>query len=75
MRIAIASRSIEAPRAARRARSQTPTRPADVCGTAQNTPDDFLLTETKREDIRSDPGWNSGKYFSNADVIDGFVHI
>ena len=46
-------------------------RAAPIAGTAQNTPHDFLLAETMREAIWSDPGWNSGEYTSNTDVEAG----
>jgi homoserine O-acetyltransferase/O-succinyltransferase len=46
-------------------------RAAPIAGTAQNTPHDFLLAETMREAIWSDPGWNGGDYASNADVEAG----
>lgn len=48
-------------------------RAAPIAGTAQNTPGDFLLAETMREALRSDPGWNGGEYSTNADVRDGLV--
>lgn len=46
-------------------------RAAPIAGTAQNTPHDFLFTETLNEQIWSDPGWNAGEYGSNAEVVDG----
>lgn len=46
-------------------------RAAPIAGTAQNTPHDFLIAETMREAIISDPGWNGGEYGSNEDVVDG----
>ncbi len=46
-------------------------RAAPIAGTAQNTPHDFLLAETMREAICSDPGWNGGEYASNTDVEAG----
>ena len=36
-------------------------RAAPIAGTAQNTPHDFLFTETLNEAIWSDPGWNGGE--------------
>jgi len=48
-------------------------RAAPIAGTAQNTPHDFLLAETMREAIMSDPGWNGGEYASNADVAAGLI--
>lgn len=46
-------------------------RAAPIAGTAQNTPHDFLYTESLMEQIWSDPGWNGGEYKSNEDVVDG----
>jgi homoserine O-acetyltransferase/O-succinyltransferase len=46
-------------------------RAAPIAGTAQNTPHDFLYTETLNEQLWSDPGWDGGEYKSNADVADG----
>ncbi len=46
-------------------------RAAPIAGTAQNTPHDFLFTETLNEAIWSDPGWNGGEYQSNEDVVEG----
>lgn len=46
-------------------------RAAPIAGTAQNTPHDFLFTNTLLEAITSDPGWNGGEYASSADVADG----
>ena len=46
-------------------------RAAPIAGTAQNTPHDFLFTETLNEAIWSDPGWKGGEYTSNEDVADG----
>jgi len=46
-------------------------RAAPIAGTAQNTPHDYLFTETLNEAIWSDPGWNGGAYASNAEVADG----
>ena len=48
-------------------------RAAPIAGTAQNTPDDYLIAETMREAIMSDPGFNGGEYASNEDVHDGLV--
>lgn len=48
-------------------------RAAPIAGTAQNTPHDFLLAETMREAICSDPGWNGGEYASNTDVVAGLT--
>ncbi len=48
-------------------------RAAPLAGTAQNTPDDYLIAETTREAIMSDPGWNNGDYASNENVRDGLV--
>ena len=46
-------------------------RAAPIAGTAQNTPHDFLFTQTLMDAITSDPGWNGGEYSSPADVADG----
>lgn len=46
-------------------------RAAPIAGTAQNTPHDFLFTETLMDAIRSDPGWNGGEYDSNQAVSGG----
>lgn len=46
-------------------------RAAPIAGTAQNTPHDFLFTQTLMDAITSDPGWNGGSYSSPADVADG----
>lgn len=46
-------------------------RAAPIAGTAQNTPHDFLFTQTLMDAITSDPGWAGGEYASNADVVDG----
>jgi homoserine O-acetyltransferase len=48
-------------------------RAAPIAGTARNTPDDYLIAETIREAIMSDPGWNGGEYASNEQVRDGLV--
>ena len=37
-------------------------RAAPIAGTAQNTPHDFLFTQTLMDAITSDPGWNGGEY-------------
>jgi homoserine O-acetyltransferase/O-succinyltransferase len=46
-------------------------RAAPIAGTAQNTPHDFLFTETLMDAITSDPGWNGGEYGSPAEVTAG----
>ncbi|QDO87488.1 alpha/beta fold hydrolase [Ornithinimicrobium ciconiae] len=46
-------------------------RAAPIAGTAQNTPHDFLFTQTLVDAITSDPGFNGGDYASHADVVDG----
>lgn len=46
-------------------------RAAPIAGTAQNTPHDFLYTQTLMDAITSDPGWKGGEYSSNTDVADG----
>lgn len=46
-------------------------RAAPIAGTAQNTPHDFLFTQTLIEAITSDPGFNGGEYSSHTDVTDG----
>lgn len=46
-------------------------RAAPIAGTAQNTPHDFLFTQTLLDAITSDPGWNGGEYTSAAEVADG----
>lgn len=48
-------------------------RAAPIAGTAQNTPHDFLIAETMREAIMSDPGWKGGEYESNSEVLDGLT--
>lgn len=48
-------------------------RAAPIAGTAQNTPGDFLLAQTMREAIQSDPGWNGGEYTSSEQVADGLI--
>jgi homoserine O-acetyltransferase len=46
-------------------------RAAAIAGTAQNTPHDFLFTETLNEQIWSDDGWQGGEYSSNTEVVNG----
>lgn len=46
-------------------------RAAAIAGTAQNTPHDFLFTQTLNEAIESDPGFAGGEYTSHTDVADG----
>jgi homoserine O-acetyltransferase/O-succinyltransferase len=46
-------------------------RAAPIAGTAQNTPHDFLFTETLMDAITSDPGWNGGEYGSPGEVTAG----
>ncbi|QIK65351.1 alpha/beta fold hydrolase [Nocardioides sp. HDW12B] len=46
-------------------------RAAPIAGTAQNTPHDFLFTQTLMDAITSDPAWAGGRYTSHADVADG----
>lgn len=46
-------------------------RAAPIAGTAQNTPHDFLFTQTLMDAITSDPGWNAGEYGSATEVADG----
>ncbi len=46
-------------------------RAAPIAGTAQNTPHDFLFTQTLMDAITSDPGWNGGEYRSHTEVADG----
>jgi homoserine O-acetyltransferase len=46
-------------------------RAAPIAGTAQNTPHDFLFTQTLMDAITSDPGWNGGEYAAAADVVAG----
>lgn len=48
-------------------------RAAPIAGTARNTPHDFLLAQTMREAIMSDPSWNGGEYSSNAEVAAGLT--
>ncbi|MBT0566582.1 alpha/beta fold hydrolase [Williamsia sp. CHRR-6] len=46
-------------------------RAAPIAGTAQNTPHDFLFTQTLIDAITSDPGFAGGEYASHTDVADG----
>ena len=46
-------------------------RAAPIAGTAQNTPHDFLFTQTLMDAITSDPGFAGGEYASNLDVQAG----
>lgn len=46
-------------------------RAAPIAGTAQNTPHDFLFTQTLLDAITSDPGFNGGEYTSHLDVQAG----
>jgi len=46
-------------------------RAAPIAGTAQNTPHDFLFTQTLMDAVTSDPGWNGGEYAAHTDVTDG----
>jgi homoserine O-acetyltransferase len=46
-------------------------RAAPIAGTAQNTPHDFLFTQTLMDAITSDPGFAGGEYGSNLDVAAG----
>lgn len=48
-------------------------RAAPIAGTAKNTPHDFIYTQTLREAITSDPGFNNGWYDSNEEVHDGLA--
>ena len=49
----------------------TVARAAPIAGTAQNTPHDYLFTETLAEAITSDPAWRGGWYADAADVHAG----
>lgn len=46
-------------------------RAAPICGTAKNTPHDFLFTQTLMDAITSDPAWQDGWYASHEDVHRG----
>jgi homoserine O-acetyltransferase len=46
-------------------------RAAPIAGTAQNTPHDFLFTQTLMDAMTSDPGWQGGNYASHTDVSAG----
>lgn len=46
-------------------------RAAPIAGTAQNTPHDFIFTETLMAAITSDPGWAGGEYAASADAVAG----
>jgi len=46
-------------------------RAAAIAGTAQNTPHDFIFTQTLMDAITSDPGFAGGEYSSNLDVTAG----
>ena len=46
-------------------------RAAPIAGTAQNTPHDFLFTQSLMDAITSDPRWNNGDYASHTDVDAG----
>lgn len=46
-------------------------RAAPIAGTAQNTPHDFLFTQTLMDAITSDPGFKDGEYSSHEEVADG----
>ena len=48
-------------------------RAAPIAGTAQNTPHDWLFTQTLLDAITSDPGWNGGEYASHTDVAAGLA--
>ena len=48
-------------------------RAAPIAGTAQNTPHDFLFTQSLMDAVTSDPGWAGGEYSSNLDVADGLA--
>ncbi|MFC5379278.1 alpha/beta fold hydrolase [Aquipuribacter nitratireducens] len=48
-------------------------RAAPIAGTAQNTPHDFLFTQSLMDAVTSDPGWAGGEYASNTDVADGLA--
>ncbi len=46
-------------------------RAAPIAGTAQNTPHDFLFTQSLMDAITSDPGWQGGEYSSHTEVDAG----
>ena len=46
-------------------------RAAPIAGTAQNTPHDFLYTQSLMDAITGDPGFAGGEYASNLDVQEG----
>jgi homoserine O-acetyltransferase len=46
-------------------------RAAPICGTAKNTPHDFLFTQTLMDAITSDPAWQDGWYSSHEEVRRG----
>lgn len=48
-------------------------RAAPIAGTAQNTPHDWLFTQTLLDAITSDPGWNGGEYSSHTEVAAGLA--
>lgn len=48
-------------------------RAAPIAGTAQNTPHDFLYTQTLIDTITCDPGFNGGYYTSPTDVREGLA--
>ncbi len=48
-------------------------RAAPIAGTAQNTPHDWLFTQTLLDAITSDPGWNGGEYASHTEVAAGLA--
>ncbi|MGW0038136.1 alpha/beta fold hydrolase [Gordonia sp. NPDC003376] len=50
-------------------------RAAPIAGTAQNTPDDYLIAQVIREQLMSDPGWSNGEYSTNAEVLDGLTRM
>ncbi len=48
-------------------------RAAPIAGTAQNTPHDFLYTESLIDAIKSDPGFKNGWYDSHTEVREGLA--
>lgn len=48
-------------------------RAAPIAGTAQNTPHDFLFTQTLLDAITSDPGFAGGEYSSHTEVAAGLA--